>query len=146
MYVYQDTLADHLFHDLTAALAPLIARYGFTAGASFMSEVPETHEACREVVPHLRAILPGRYRWFRIVGLRASQQIVAHTDQPVVGIRYHLPIQLNKGCWVFHGGLWQQLSRGSVYTMDPTVEHGAVNWGETLRVHLLIDVELDNPV
>lgn len=76
----------------------------------------------------------------RLVGLLPSQQLVAHTDPPISGIRHHLPLQSNPGCWVFHDGVWQQLEVGRMYTMDPTKPHGAVNWGTELRLHLMIDV------
>jgi hypothetical protein len=29
---------------------------------------------------------------------------------------------------------------GVGYEMDPTLEHGAVNWGETVRTHCMLDV------
>ena len=53
--------------------------------------------------------------------------------------RYHIPLQINPGCWVFSDCVWQQLELGVVYEMDPTKPHGAVNWGDTVRLHLLID-------
>lgn len=86
-------------------------------------------------------------RWYpaawqtRVVVLYPSAQIVAHSDAPIRGIRTHIPLQLNPGCWVFHDSVWQQLREGSVYQMDPTIEHGAVNWGATPRFHLIIDRE-----
>lgn len=144
MYRYHLRLPDPLLQDLKTALRPLIARYGLSAPASFMSEVAETKEKCREILPSLQDLLPGSYGWFRIVGLRPSQQIVAHRDAPIAGTRYHVPIQTNPGCWTFHEGVWQRLEEGSLYRMVPHEVHGAVNWGETVRVHLLIDV--DNPV
>lgn len=80
--------------------------------------------------------------WITVVSLLPSQQIVAHCDQPLPDgvIRYHLPLQTNFGCWSYHGGDWQQLDVGRVYSMDPAVEHGAVNWGSEIRMHLLLDV------
>lgn len=75
-----------------------------------------------------------------IVGLLPSQQLVAHCDPPINANRYHLPLRTNPGCWSFSGGVWQQLEVGKVYRMDPTEEHGAVNWGSETRLHLMIDV------
>lgn len=146
MYLYRFRLPSALRQDLTAALAPVIRRTSqSSSAASFMSAVDETTAACAALLPALQDLLPGRYDWFRIVGLRPSQQIVAHADQPILGDRYHLPIQTNAGCWTFHEGVWQRLEEGSVYRMTPTAVHGAVNWGETLRVHLLIDVVTETP-
>jgi hypothetical protein len=77
-----------------------------------------------------------------VVALYPSSQIVAHADAySAKQRRYHIPLQINSGCWVFHDGDWQQLQLGKVYQMDPTKVHGAVNWGATLRLHLLLDTE-----
>lgn len=76
-----------------------------------------------------------------LVALYPSSQLVAHCDPPIAGTRYHLPLVTNEGCWVFHRGVWQQLQVGRVYMMDPTAEHGAVNWGTERRVHLMVDTE-----
>lgn len=142
MYLYHTPLPDPLFQAIKTAVSPLVARYGLTAHASFMSEVEETKTACREILPALQEILPGPYGWFRLVGLRPSQQIVAHADPPIPGDRYHLPILTNSGCWTFHAGVWQRLEVGSLYQMSPAEPHGAVNWGDTLRVHLLLDTSV----
>lgn len=77
----------------------------------------------------------------QVAVLYPSSQIVAHRDPPILGVRYHVPLQTNPGCWSFHGGLWQQLQVGHVYRMDPTELHGAVNWGSEVRLHLIVDTE-----
>jgi hypothetical protein len=75
------------------------------------------------------------------VSLEPSSQLVAHCDPPIVGVRVHLPLVVNPGCWAFHLGVWQRLDVGRVYLMDPTKPHGAVNWGTTRRLHLMVDLE-----
>src|SRR5206468_9688046 len=77
----------------------------------------------------------------RLVALYPSSQLVAHTDPPIRGRRYHIPLQMNAGCWVFSAGTWQQLEIGRCYGMDPTAVHGAVNWGDAVRLHLMVDTE-----
>lgn len=77
----------------------------------------------------------------RVFGVYPSAQLVGHCDPPIRGTRYHLPIDTNPDCWVFHDGAWQQLQIGQCYEMDPTQPHGAVNWGSTLRLHVVIDME-----
>lgn len=77
----------------------------------------------------------------RAVALYPSSQLVQHCDPPIRGTRYHVPLDVNEDCWVFHAGVWQQLAVGHVYAMDPTQPHGAVNWGVSRRVHLMVDVE-----
>ena len=80
------------------------------------------------------------------VALYPSSQLVAHCDPPVRSrwnrstlTRFHVPLSINEGCWVFHTGTWQQLELGRIYQMDPTQLHGAVNWGTTIRKHLIVD-------
>lgn len=98
----------------------------------------------------LATIFQTPWEWVTVVSLAPSQQIVAHRDQPLAnGLkRFHVPFLTNKGCWVYHWGLerdpygqekWQRLEKGWVYEMDPAGLHGAVNWGETMRLHLMID-------
>lgn len=77
----------------------------------------------------------------QMIVLLPSQQLVAHTDPPLRGRRCHVPLAVNQGCWSFHAGVWQQLEIGHIYEMDPAQEHGAVNWGSTARLHLMIDTE-----
>lgn len=81
-------------------------------------------------------------RWLRVqmIALYPSSQLVAHCDAPIDATRYHIPLVVNPGCWVFHDGTWQQLEVGTVYQMDPTRTHGAVNWGAEVRLHLIVDV------
>lgn len=74
------------------------------------------------------------------MALYPSSQIVAHCDPPIQGMRYHIPLVVNDGCWSFSGGTWQHLEVGKVYQMDPTEIHGAVNWGTEVRLHLMVDV------
>lgn len=112
--------------------------------ASAMSEVEAT-KAQVDLTWFAQALglTAPRYGWVRFVTLGASQQIVAHRDAPYTEQpfdRYHVPVQNNPQCWSFADGRWQRLTLGGIYWMDPTAEHGAVNWGATPRVHLLIDV------
>ena len=82
----------------------------------------------------------GQVEHAAAVILYPSAQLVAHVDQPLPAPRLHLPLEVNELCWSFSGGSWQQLAVGGVYAMDPTVLHGAVNWGATARVHLMLDL------
>lgn len=81
---------------------------------------------------------PG-YTRAMVSALQPGGQIAGHVDRRAEGPRFHLPLLTNPGCWVYHDGVWSQLDGGRLYTMDPTKPHGAVNWGLTLRLHLLID-------
>jgi hypothetical protein len=89
--------------------------------------------------PSFRAHFPTLTQ-VTVVGLLPSAQIVAHKDAPIPGRRIHIPLRTNHGCWSFSGHHWRRLQVGAGYWMDPTESHGAVNWGETLRLHLVVDV------
>ena len=92
----------------------------------------------------LAEVFQAPWQWVTIVSLGASQQIVAHRDQPLPPgvIRYHVPFQTNVDCWVYapsNPATWSRLVMGQVYSMRPDLPHGAVNWGDAVRLHLLID-------
>lgn len=108
-------------------------------GECRMSTPADTLSAYGPVLPPW----PGRrVVRLQLVALYASQQIPAHADQSIAPCRrLHIPLLTNAGCWSFHEGAWQQLQPGAVYEMDPAQLHGAVNWGATTRVHLMVDVE-----
>ena len=55
-------------------------------------------------------------------------------------MRYNVVLQTNQRCWNFHDGDWQQLELGGIYTMDASKEHASINWGDTERVHLVLDI------
>jgi hypothetical protein len=76
----------------------------------------------------------------RAIALYPSSQLVAHCDPPIPGTRLHLPLVTNPGCWSFSEGLWRQPTVGVFYAMDPSLIHGAVNWGATTRIHLMLDL------
>lgn len=99
-------------------------------------------DARQRLEPLLREYWPeiGTISYMTVVALYPSSQIVRHADAPIRGIRHHIPLQQNEQCWSFHDGVWQQLQLERIYTMDPTLPHGAVNWGATVRLHLIVDV------
>lgn len=91
--------------------------------------------------PLLQDLFPGPWQQARVFALYPSSQLVRHADPalPSGVVRYHLPIQSNDDCWCFHDTRWQQLRPGRFFSMDPAKPHGAVNWGTTVRLHLVID-------
>ena len=115
----------------------------FSTTASTMSDPAET-KALFLADPDAVAAFRPPWHWVTLVTLLPSQQIVAHRDQPLPpGVRrWHVPLQTNPGCWSFHAGEWQQLEVGQRYLMRPDEEHGAVNWGSEVRIHLMIDQQI----
>ena len=117
--------------EIANLLREALARIPSPCAGSFIVYYPFVPDCLADRVAHK----------VQLVGLLPSQQIAAHADQPIQGVRYHVPLQTNEGCWSFHGGQWIQLKVGKVYRMDPAEMHGAVNWGSEVRLHLMIDCE-----
>lgn len=138
MYIKHDK---KLPPEYVARLAEKAKRLDIAPGAGGSRFAPwrQTVEVLGE---ELRDLFPGTLCRATVVALYPSQQLVGHTDPAPAGEgkRYHIPIQMNEGCWVFHDGVWSQLELGCLYEMDPTLVHGAVNWGAEVRLHLMVDI------
>ena len=133
-------LEGRLTPDQIAAIGHFVERHDGAPGpgGSRITPVVWHIEQCQAIVQEACGVTCARAQ---IVYLYPSAQIVAHVDPPIPGRRYHIPLVVNDGCWVFSDGTWQQLEVGRVYQMDPTVVHGAVNWGTERRLHLMVDTE-----
>lgn len=109
-------------------------------GPGGSSMTPAAHSKFYAADHRLTEYLQLPWEWVTIVALYPSSQIVAHRDPPAVGtVRYHIPLQTNPDCWCFHDGVWQRLPVGQIYSMNPREQHGAVNWGAEVRLHLMVD-------
>lgn len=101
--------------------------------------VDQKMDVCRLVFPALPGIVG--IATVIVAALQPMQQIPGHTDAYNNGQRrLHIPVQMNDKCWVFNAGEWAHLTLGHAYEMFPTQFHGAVNWGDTPRWHLILDV------
>ncbi len=88
----------------------------------------------------------GKLAMFTVI--RPGGHFHFHRDNPAAenGVmaalrRYHIVLATNPESWCFHDGDWQQLEVGGVYEMDPAKTHAAINFGETDRIHLVVDLE-----
>ena len=61
--------------------------------------------------------------------------------------RYNIAISTNAECWLYHysydlnnGGMRDHIEPGEVWELNNKIIHTAVNYGETWRTHLIIDV------
>lgn len=90
--------------------------------------------------PLLANIFPGEWLDTMIVSVMPLGMLHPHRDGFKPGTRHHLVLQSNPMSWCFHDGEWQQLEAGGIYTMEPTKTHGAVNWGDKPRIHLVVDL------
>lgn len=102
----------------------------------------EHRSECRAAYPELAGVLPGDWLASMLVLIRPGGNIRMHVDVPErEGLtRYHVVLATNDRCWNYHDGDWQQMELGGIYTVDPTREHASINWGESMRVHLVIDI------
>lgn len=134
MYTQQ---AARLAPDVCGTLAALSQRVDLSPGpgGSRITPAGAVEGECRAVIGDLL----GAWARAMFVVLEPSAQLVAHCDPPIPGQRFHVPLIVNPGCWVFHAGVWRQLAVGWVYEMNPAESHGAVNWGAERRLHLIID-------
>ena len=75
---------------------------------------------------------------------------VLHTDTRYnqrYARRYNIAISTNDDCWLYyhsydleHGGTRNHISEGEVWELNNKIIHTAVNYGDTWRTHLIIDV------
>lgn len=138
-YVETGQILPHATVDAWATAALSLGVDRTTTPSAFTVDAATRELVGASVEAALRLTRPPK--WITFVSLLPSGQIAGHADPPVAEgyTRVHVPVLVNDGCWSFHGGVWQQLTIGQVYTMDPSVVHGAVNWGATVRAHLLVD-------
>jgi len=61
--------------------------------------------------------------------------------------RYNIAISTNDDCWLYYqsydltiGGTRNHISEGEVWELNNKIVHGAVNYGNTWRTHLIIDI------
>ncbi len=112
--------------------------FNLTPGTSGVS-ASNPEETKEKYYPLLKGIFPFSWSYCMLIALYPNRNIPGHKDPFKFSTRYHIPLLTNEHCWVFHDGTWEQLEAGTLYTMDPLLFHGAVNWGDSLRVHLIID-------
>lgn len=61
--------------------------------------------------------------------------------------RYNIAISTNTDCWLYHfsydlnnGGMRDHIDEGEMWELNNKITHTAVNYGNTWRTHLIIDV------
>lgn len=101
----------------------------------------ETH--VEEKFKDLGDSIPGNWAYSTVIQIPPGGFIPFHKDVPRREnlSRFHMVLATNDKCWNYHEGSWQQLSLGSIYSMDETQEHASLNWGGTPRIHLVVDVD-----
>lgn len=122
-------LAEQAFH-----CSPRVGAEGYAS-----TDFPITREVFG---PLVWAYFGDPIRWVHcsVVIILPNGSIPPHADSLVGSRRYMAVLQTNERAWCLHGGTWQQLREGEIYTADPRIEHAAVNWGREPRVHFVVDV------
>ena len=125
-----------------AQLNELVAGFEFRAKPAGYEATNATQEAglMAALLPLLGDVLPGRWTGVMVTTVLPGGFLPLHRDGAKPGTRFHLVIETNAASWCLHGGEWQHLEAGGIYTIEPTIAHGAVNWGDTPRTHLIFDV------
>ena len=103
------------------------------------------HPVEKALGPLVYDLMPAPWAFTMITKLTQRDMIPPHNDKPLpVGVtRRHLIIATNDNSWCMHGGTWQQMQAGEVYTMEPQYVHAAINWGATPRIHLVVDTGVE---
>jgi hypothetical protein len=89
---------------------------------------------------------PGRAM---LVRLAPGGRVTPHVDIGVYAEateRYHLALVTNPGAWLAWGERRCHLPAGMIGAFDKHIEHSAGNDGAEGRVHLIVDVFLDDPL
>lgn len=115
----------------------------FTPSETGYESTSDQWEKVRDVYQcEVSGLLSGRWVYAMVVVLSPGGYLPPHCDgAPPAGVtRYHLVLQTNDDAWCYHDRGWERLSVGYIYRLDATKRHGAVNWGEVDRIHLVMDI------
>ena len=107
------------------------------------STTTDHHQGIPALFADIAWSIPGAWRAAMAVIIPPRGAIPLHADLPLGEgwTRYHLVLQTNVNAWSFHDNSWQQLALGGIYSVDPAQQHASMNWGETDRIHLVVDTQ-----
>lgn len=95
------------------------------------------------IIKSLEDFYNGKVGRSMLVRLDPESVITPHTDSgPYLECchRCHIPIITNDFVHFFIGNEWSIMPEGECVEIDNTVTHSVVNYSETPRVHLIIDI------
>jgi hypothetical protein len=100
--------------------------------------------------PYFREVLaafPCPIKSARLLGLAPGSFIREHSDHALDyadgEIRVHIPVQTNPGVEFYVAGERLHLEEGGCYYLNVNLPHRVNNSGQTERIHLVIDAEVD---
>lgn len=107
-------------------------------------------ELLEVVGPELRSVVDdmgGHLCRVRLAALLPGAAIQPHRDyDPTYLVRYHLPLLTNKESRIFvevdgHIRQFHFQNDGSIYFLNTGLRHWVRNSGDTVRIHLLVDID-----
>lgn len=91
--------------------------------------------------------LTFKVMWVRLAKMAPDAMLWEHIDYTELNskkkYRLHIPLLSNKDACLILPGQAVHLPSGNMWLIDPKNRHAAVNRGSTSRVHLLLDLYLD---
>lgn len=103
---------------------------------------PMVQEVILDCMSEVGACVLGRVM---LVNLKAGGIITEHKDEGEYAAmfrRYHLPLITNPNCHFYSQGEGYVLKAGNLYELENKKEHSVLNYGDTARVHLIMDMQL----
>lgn len=135
----------HLIYDSTKnpeAVREMLQKQNVKKSGEYVVPTEICHGYLQEVVDIISSygLEPKRAR---IIQLTAKQSSIWHQDYPPekYGVRLHIPIVTNPGCFFeTEEGRAHLSADGSAYFLAVNCMHRVVNEGETNRYHLVMDI------
>jgi hypothetical protein len=101
-------------------------------------------------MPHTRALLNElgfKYMWVRLAKIEPGTFFWEHRDyqelEQANRFRIHIPVITNESAYLIINEARIHLPVGHLWKLDPVHRHGACNFGEEARVHILLDCYCD---
>jgi hypothetical protein len=144
---WQDHWADGLAVSGTWGLIPLVAGPGDPSGA----------DAILAAMPHTRSVIDSfhtKVMRARLMKLKAGAAIKEHRDYAYFGgqrwsyergrIRVHIPIITGANVLWMLSGKRIDMKAGEAWYVNVCMPHSVENRGDTDRIHLVLEVEVDD--
>jgi hypothetical protein len=110
---------------------------------------PHMKECAEALTPILATVIKAACRFERfgriiVARLPAHSVVESHIDTGKYAetfLRLHVPLRTNMRCYMKAGEERAHFSKGELWWFNHRILHDAENWGETPRIHLIVDVK-----
>jgi len=127
-------------HPLNQDVDSIVIRHGVTAGSPIYRNT-EAYAMIREPLEGVLKQLPGADR-VRLARLHAGKHIPLHIDQAPyfeVQHRLHIPLTTNPAVYFVVQDEVKCLAVGEVWEINNIVPHEVRNYGNSDRIHMVVD-------